>query len=338
MPREPQWMQHVVASFHYRNWTAPRESCNITHSMQPAPRLPALLIALLISASGPRLLIGADPATDPEAAASAAWGDMGRLLQQEAAIGFERLHKHQPTREIQYGYAVSLINRQPKTQSNLDKALAIFADLQKEGDDLSVKSLYFKGRIHEYHDLEPDVTTALASYRELIAKYPDHTFAQIAATNLAFCLLYESTPPEEKARRVEELSQIASRLTLPAAKRELNRIIGGYLLMTEDKPAEALPYLVAASRIDFRRFTARIDNYVRIAEAARQVGQNDLAIEFYSKFLNETTRDNRAQLISERLESLKAAAGQGTSTTPDAAAPPPQTLPQTPPAQVSPTP
>lgn len=288
----------------------------MTHFMQLALRLPALLIAGLILACGHLSLQGADPtpqaaqADGADGAATAAWKDMARLLQQEAAITFERLNKATPSRELQYGYAVSLMNRQPKTQSNLDKALAIFAELQKEGDDLSVKSLYFTGRVHEYHDLDPDIHAALASYRELMQKYPDHPFAQIAATNLAFCLLYEITPPEEKTKRVEELRQIASRLTLPAAKRELNRIIGGYLLMSEDKPAEALPYLVEASRIDFRRFTARVDNYVRIAETAREVGKNDLAIEFYSKFLNETTRDNRAQLIRERLEALKAGAGQ----------------------------
>lgn len=243
-------------------------------------------------------------ATEP-AAAPNPWDMTAFGLFKDAHI----LFSEQPDadRESRFGEAVTLINLQPKTESNLDRAAAIFTEIAAASppDELGVNARYFLARIEQIHRVKPDTSTALALYRELAALDSDHPLAQRAVVQLALLELFEPGQPASEVRaRFERLAARGVTLTDPSAIRDFNLVLGDAALRFDLGDTLALDHLLAADRAGIARAITQRDTWLRIAELARRTRRDDVAATYYQRFLENFPRDTRQLMLKERLAEL----------------------------------
>ena len=89
-----------------------------------------------------------------------------------------------------------LLNVQPKTVVKIERAREIFSSIAYEGkpDELSIRSVYYLGRINQTHQSVPHWAKASHFFEELISRWPEHPYAQIATAKYAEAQLYEPNP------------------------------------------------------------------------------------------------------------------------------------------------
>lgn len=264
--------------------------------LRPIPL--CLFPALLILAATSRLL--ADQSPPPSA-----WDNAALGLLKEAHASFAK----QPAedREARFGEAVTLINLQPKTDANLDRAAALFTAIaaSNAADHLGISSRYFLARIPQVHRVTPDVSAALVIFRELATLDSPHPLAQHAVVQLALIELFEpGIPPDEIRTRFERLSTRGVSLNEPSAIRDFNLVMGDAALRFKLGDAIALDHLLAGERAGIARAGTRRDTWIRIAELARRTGRTDIATSYYNLFLENFPRDARRLMVKERLAAL----------------------------------
>lgn len=257
---------------------------------------PFLTLYFLLAAP----LLAAEPAAAPNPWDMAAFG-----LFKDAHI----LFSEQPDadRETRFGEAVTLINLQPKTESNLDRAAAIFTEIAAASptDELGVNARYFLARIEQIHRVKPDTSAALALYRELAALDSDHPLAQRAVVQLALLELFEPGQTASEVRaRFERLAARGVTLTDPSAIRDFNLVLGDAALRFDLGDTLALDHLLAADRAGIARAITQRDTWLRIAELARRTRRDDVAATYYQRFLENFPRDTRQLMLKERLAEL----------------------------------
>lgn len=213
-------------------------------------------------------------------------------------------------RETRFGEAVTLINVQPKTDGNLDRAAALLTAIMEEdsSDSLGVSARYYLARIAQIHRANPDNATALRLYRELSEISSPHPLAQRAVVQLALMELFEPRlAPAEVRARFDRLAARGATLTEPSAVRDFNLVMGDAALRFNLGDGTALDHLLAADRSGIARATSQRDTWIRIAELGRRTGRNDVAITYYQRFLEKFLRDSRRRMVTERLTPLLAA-------------------------------
>lgn len=215
-----------------------------------------------------------------------------------AAAQFEK----QTDRESQLGLAISLLNIQPKTEANLERAEALLrkVELENADDMVGITALYFRARLEQIHRLQPDSAKAVSLYEELIAKHPEHPFAQIAVVKLALLRLYSSAA--DRKAMLAEVAATGANLTFPPAIRDFHLLLADLYARWEVSDAESLAHLLAAYRSGALTGKTVGDVFVRIAELSRLQGETAQASEFYRKFLERFPRDLRSFTVRQRLE------------------------------------
>ncbi|MFH1496829.1 MAG: hypothetical protein ABII82_03290 [Verrucomicrobiota bacterium] len=211
-------------------------------------------------------------------------------------------------REARFGEAVTLLNLQPKTDGNLDRAAALFADIAANNpdDDLGVSARYFTARIAQVHRFTPDLNAALAGYRELAALDSPHPLAQRAVVQLALSELFDPGLSIDDVRsRFQQLAARGERLTVPPVRRDFHLVMGDAALRFKLGHDVALAHLLAADRAGITRAITRRDTWLRIANLARLTGQDDIAADYYGRFLEKFPRDSRGLMVREHLASLR---------------------------------
>lgn len=215
-------------------------------------------------------------------------------------------------RETRFGQAVTLINLQPKTEANLDRAAEILRSLAAPSaapatDDLALSARYFLGRIAQVHRRPPNLAEAKRIYRELAELDTRHPLAQRAVVHLALIELFEPGLPVATVRELHEsFARRADRLTDPAAIRDFNLVLGDAAIRFELGDAIALRHLAAADQAGIARSTTQADTLLRIAELARRIGDSGTATAYYRRFLDENRRDPRRLTVMDRLAALGA--------------------------------
>lgn len=236
------------------------------------------------------------------------WDDAALGLFAEAHTSFAEAKN--TDRATRFGEAVTLINLQPKTDSNLDRAASVFDGLIAENpaDTFGVGARYYLARIAQFHRTTPDTAEALRHYRELAALDSPHPFAQRAVVQLAMLELFEpGIERDEVAARFERCAKLGDTLSDAAARRDFNLVMGDAALRFALGDALALDHLLAADRAGIARATTQRDLWIRIAELGRRAGRDDVAIAYYQRFLENFLRDSRRRMVLERLEPLLAA-------------------------------
>lgn len=241
------------------------------------------------------------------------WDDASMLLVQDAYAKFTAAHgrKDGDSREIDYGLAVSLLNLQPKTSSNIDRAAQLFTQITAANpdDELGIASLYFLARLEQVHRSTPDVPKALALYGHLVDRHPEHLLAQLAVTKIAILKLYNSPLNSNKRKALAEIEKLAPLLKDPLARANFDYIVGTACIRFKLGDQKAMDYLIEADRIGIPVEILASHALVRIGNLATRLGQRDVAIAYFERFVQEFPRDIRNFTVRQKLVELKGNAG-----------------------------
>ena len=258
----------------------------------------------------PGLILGPSLAGGKVAASEeSAWEKTGRFLYHEAVDEFSDLlaSGRGRTSNLKFGLALNLINKQPKTQANLDRAESLFSEVYSaEGmEGLGIASKYYSGRIKEVHQRKPELAEAEKIYDQIIAANPRHYFAQLAATRYVLIRFYSVESLEERKDRFLDLEPLADNLIRPSIRSHFHSLMGDLAARYDFSLEKALLHYRESVAAGIQNFRIRRDVLVSIGEIARELGNVPLAVEYYERFLREFPRDRRRVLIQERLVALK---------------------------------
>lgn len=264
----------------------------------------AILVSILGCTDEQRIPGNEDKRLDGwDLAAKYRFNESRRWFQNAAANADSETHS---LRKVRYGEALAFLNAIPKTSGNIERARAIFVELAQglEADAITPRAMYHNGRIQQIHQRVPDLGKASAIYREMIERWPEEMFTQIAIVKLATIQLYEPTSQEEKLRRYTELASFEDLFTFAAPLRDFHYVMGVACLSLELSKEKALHHLIACEKAGITLPVIRINTYCRIGMTAKQLGQFELAATYFRKFMTESPRDQRTQMIKDQIEEL----------------------------------
>ena len=263
-------------------------------------------VAVLALASSLGFATGSTEAAD-DSDLKAIWTSATQLMVNEAYAGFQRVRAADDAdaREADFGLALMLLNKQPKTEANIQQAADLLTEVGAGGDDdLSVLAAYYRARVEQVHRFDPDAAAAIALYNSLIESHPGHPIAEVAISKRAVLEIYDDSPLEAKRARLERLAALAPTLRYPPARRDLHLLLADSYARLFQDDQNTLAALLAADADGIERPKNRSDVWVRIGELARLTGQPELARRYYEKFLESFRRDNRTFTVRQRLEAL----------------------------------
>ena len=234
------------------------------------------------------------------------WHLASRGLMEEAHEEFNRLAKRGGNdREYRFGMAVTLLNVQPKTRRNVERAYHILEQLKDEvsTDHYGISAQYFLGRIDQIHRSHPNPESAARHYLSLIERQSNHPFAQLAVIKLGILELYN--PSAEDVSAV--FSQTEERLNLltdSIAIRDFHILLAEAYERHNLSKSRSLEHLLAAQEID--PAIRLLDNgfIIRVADLARELGDYELSSRYYREFLDLFQRDVRRFQVARTLEKL----------------------------------
>lgn len=265
----------------------------------------ALLATLAVMVDG----VGApEETTEPSITLEDAWEQASFTLNNEANAMFAQLGGDQPDgdREARFGYAATLINVQPKTDANLQRATDVFESLIEAdpNDDFAAYSRFLLGRIEEIHRLDPNTAKAVEIYRALLDDMPENRYAQWALPKLAALLLFDLEAPVGDRSGIIEVETRAAKLTDPASIRDTQFAIAQYYTDFEPNDEKVLEANLIAIDAGVERRAARGNVFFRTGEIARELGRYDVARQSYQNFLDTFARENRRTFVQRRFDEL----------------------------------
>src|SRR5262245_29522196 len=102
-----------------------------------------------------------------------AWIDVSHQKMDSALAKFES--QAQPhSREVSLGIAVTLLNTQPLTAANIDRAAALLETVRSENSDdaTGIEATFMLARLEQFHRFAPSPERALELYSQLSASHP----------------------------------------------------------------------------------------------------------------------------------------------------------------------
>jgi len=241
---------------------------------------------------------------------SEAW-ELSRLYRfNEAAEAFEaRLAtaSSESVLETKFGFAVNLINRQPKTRANIDRARELLGEVSEAApnSDFGIGARYFLGRIAHLHSQRPRIEEAIEHFHHLVEHHPRHFWGQAAASKYGFLQLYRQISPRERERLFRELEPLAEDLTSPYLRSNFHFVLGTAAVRFDFLPERALFHFVQADRWGLIKKRAQTDGLLRVGELAHRLGQWELAARYYRTYLEEFRRDPPRDLVRDRLREME---------------------------------
>jgi tetratricopeptide (TPR) repeat protein len=237
-----------------------------------------------------------------------AWDEAAALMVQESYSAFSRAldQKIGDPREAQYGLALTLLNRQPKTNGNIALATDLFTRLQTSNpnDDIGISSLYFLARIAQVHEHEPDIAKALTIYEQLVREHPDHFLAQLAIVKISVLKLYTGANVEAKKKALRDIDKMTPLLMEPSLRCEFDYLVGTACIRYRLGDERAMQLLIEADSLGIPIQTAAANARVRIGNLALRLGRKDIAARYFERFIEDSPRDQRAFTIREILSQL----------------------------------
>lgn len=209
-------------------------------------------------------------------------------------------------REAWLGEAVTLLNLQPRTARNIDRAALLLDEVASTvpGDELGISARYLRARIEEVHRPEAQPAEAARRYLELIRTGGAHPLAQQAAVRLSLLKLYplaETTAPPDRVAAAEALGV---GLTDPAAIRDHALLVGQACLYYQLPLGQAQRHLERALAAGILNPSNRADLLVTLGEIARELGDSHRAERAYRAYLQENPQGDRTSAVKRRLTEL----------------------------------
>lgn len=239
-----------------------------------------------------------------------AWSLVEEFRFNEAGKAFGKAPE---SRETSFGEAVALLNAQPRSRGNLDRALAVFGKLAEENpaDEIGALSRYYGGRIWQWHMETPDLEKAAGAYRTALDLGSGLPLVETAAASL---VLMESrgSGKDGRAERLLALESLAEKLRSEIGRREFHSALGYAWLQLGEAGGEAalrkaVEHLREADRVKAARWQAEANLWIAIAEASRALDDRQTALRYYRKFLESSKRDRRNALVQGRVKELEEA-------------------------------
>jgi len=204
--------------------------------------------------------------------------------------------------------AAVLLNRPPRSDAVVARVEAELRELLAgdPADEAGLLAAYLLARTAHVHRTSPDWREAADGYRALRQRAPAHPLATLAATKLALILLYDPAhrrPPEEAWAEAEAL---APTLAEPAARALLHLTLARAYLYYDGVGDAALRHLQAALEAGPSNENVHVNTRIGVAETARELGREALALDAYARFLDEAGVDHRRHAVEVLLREHEA--------------------------------
>lgn len=240
-----------------------------------------------------------------------AWDDAATLRVQEAYGNFSAAEKSKTgdPRDVDFGLAVSLLNLQPRTTGNIDRAEALFTQLiiANPNDEVGIASQYYLARVEQVHRNAPNLPKALHIYDDLIRQHPDHFYAQTAITKVAILKLDALPSTADKSRMLVEVEQLRPLLKDPAARCNFALTLGNACILYHLGDEKAMHYLMEADALGIPVQVVEANVLIRIGNLATRLGRKEIAIAHFEHFLEKFPRNTRSYTVREKIKELKGA-------------------------------
>lgn len=234
------------------------------------------------------------------------WIDASGFLFNDAYSFFSSKNPDDPT--VQLGMASTLLNIQPRTSQNIQKAEAILLNISRtQPPDSTVARLarFLEARILESYRTPPDLPAAMDHYRALLEAKTGLPLIEIAGSRLVIITTFESASHEDNLQALKKLEGIQEQIVTPEGLREFHLSMGSGILENRGDPTTALEHWIAADRIGFRRKENSISIWLNIARISQDIQRYDLAAIYYRKFLEAFPRDPRVHTVKARLATVE---------------------------------
>lgn len=273
-----------------------------------AARLRRVGVTFLLSLLIPLATSAESLETAPEDPFEFAWDRLSKLLILQSIENFEQAIAEDPerSREGQLGLGIAHLNLQPKSRTTIQTAQDHLLEVKQgdANDEFGIRARYFLGRIQQLHSYDPDWEAAADIYHRLHEEHPDHPMGELARVRWITIHLYEPTDAETKASRFTDAETFRGTFVNDRARRDFHLVMANaYTHFGQDDQESrqmVLEHLLGAVEAGIHNRQTLATSFVRIAEIARLLENYTLADEFYGRFLDSFTRDNRVDWVADR--------------------------------------
>jgi hypothetical protein len=229
-----------------------------------------------------------------------------RFLDAQLAFRQEVLANTSP--DARLGEALSLLNRQPRTQSQVETTRELLEALVREypREPIGIEARYHLARLDHLHLIPADPARARLAYLELADAFPDNPLAQQALVKVCLMDIYQAEP-DRRTVALREKESWNERFTDRSAIRDYHLALGYAYVFFKQAPERALHHLLAAERAGVVGFRSRGDVLVAIGDLASELSRPEIALQAFESFVREYPRDIRAYTIRQRAAALSAA-------------------------------
>lgn len=199
--------------------------------------------------------------------------------------------------------ALALLNAPPRTAAKRAEAEALLREAYRGGDErVGPVAGYYLARLRR------GTAEEAALLAEVRGRWPTHPLAEMGVVKAGMARVFAAPDASARGVALGELEAEVAGLTDRVARRELHAFIGHAALLTGGDERRALHHLQAAVEAGVPESSMRYRGYIiRIAELARGLGEAAVARDYYERFQRLFPRDDRQQVVRERLEELAAA-------------------------------
>jgi tetratricopeptide (TPR) repeat protein len=244
-----------------------------------------------------------------EAAIENGWRHLSQMKSVEALDQFAAEEGSPASaREARLGKTLALISTS-RTTKNIAETRRQLESLRSEDpdDDPGIAASYYLARLSQHDSQAPDPQVAIATYRRLLSLHPGHPIAELSAAKLAILLLYDDSTPTELTARIDELYALILTLQQSSSQRDTRLILAEALLRLNHDHARAYPLIVYCIERELIRRPKRLQSLLlQAGESARKLGYLNEAAHYYSRYVEEFPRNNRADEVRRRLNALQA--------------------------------
>jgi len=209
--------------------------------------------------------------------------------------------------EATYGYALALLNLQPRSEARWREAAGLLERVASSGSDhhLRAGALYWLARGAEWHGASPNLVLAEQHFSTLIDRFPEDLFAELALAKLLMIRVGRAPSREGRLEEIRRLEDRVRSLRSAAARRSFHLAAGALCLYQGLSEAEALRHLQAARVEGIAAREVLSDTLAQIAYFAHRLGQTALAQSTMTEFAERFPRDPRNSYFLHLRESSR---------------------------------
>lgn len=222
------------------------------------------------------------------------WSQAAHLQFNDAFNTFRQLP---PSREQRLGEAAALLNVQPRTVANRERAKTLLRELvaTPPADHITQAGHYLLGRIASVHEGANQSETAKRHFSAASEGDRNSSYAQLARAQLA---LYALQGDMTSDLRIRTAADYARALPTGAIRATVHWIIAQVLLESESPPREALRFIELALADGLATSAARADALVAATYLSDLVSPSN-SPRLRETFLREFPRDPRAAVLRQ---------------------------------------